>query len=210
MQILLLPARGYGTLLRSMNGPGGDITVLLHKWHQGDGTAVEDLAPLVYDHLHSVAVSYLRRERSDHTLQATALVSEVFIRLLSHKRTSLDSRVHFYTFAARLMRRILVDHARTKAAAKRSDTDRIPLSPALAWVDPRGAEMIDLNDAIAELAVEYPEITQVIDLRIFLGCTSVETAALVERSKATVDREMRFGLAWLYDRLHRDQGANQA
>lgn len=185
-----------------MAGPqAGDITAALRRWAADDAGAIEQLAPLVYDHLRSVAVGYLNRERGGATLQATGLVHEVFVRLLQQKKTEMQGRAHFYAFAARMMRRILVDAARARQSSKRSVTEWLPLAPDLAWVDPRDAGFLDLDAALDELAAEDPEKARAVELRVFLGCTATETAELMGISKATVDRDMRFALAWLYDRV---------
>lgn len=180
----------------------GDITVLLDRWTHGDHEAVEALTPLVYSHLRKVAGSYLRRERSDHTLEATGLVNELFLVLLNEKRAQFADRVHFFTFAARAMRRILVNHARTRETAKRGSAEaHVELSPDLAWVDPEGPEMLDLDRALDEMESMEPRKARVVELRIFLGCTSAEAADLMGISKPTLDRDLRFALAWLFDRL---------
>ena len=180
----------------------GDITVLLDRWTQGDHEAVEALTPLVYAHLRKVASSYLRRERSDHTLEATGLVNELFLVLLNEKRAQFEDRVHFFTFAARAMRRILVNHARTRQTAKRGSAEAyVELSPDLAWVDPEGPEMLDLDRALDEMGSMEPRKARVVELRIFLGCTSAEAADLMGISKPTRDRDLRFALAWLFHRM---------
>jgi RNA polymerase sigma factor (TIGR02999 family) len=180
----------------------GDITSLLDRWTQGDHEAVQALTPLVYSHLRKVAGSYLRRERSDHTLEATGLVNELFLVLLNEKRAKFEDRVHFFTFAARAMRRILVDHARTRQRAKRGLGEaHVELSPDLAWVDPDGPEMLDLDRALDEMESMEPRKARVVELRIFLGCTSAEAAELMGISKPTLDRDLRFALAWLFDRM---------
>lgn len=176
--------------------------MLLDRWTQGDREAVEALTPLVYSHLRKVASSYLRRERPDHTLEATALVNELFLVLLDEKRTEFQDRVHFFTFAARAMRRILVNHARTRGTAKRGTGEaRAELSPDLAWVDPEGPEMLDLDRALDEMESMEPRKARVVELRIFLGCTAAEAAGLMGVSKPTLDRDLRFALAWLFHRL---------
>lgn len=184
-----------------MGERSGDITRLLQRWSSGETGVFEELAPLVYDHLRSVAIGYLNREQSQLTLQATGLVHELFLRLLQQKKAEFQSRIHFYTFAARMMRRILVDAARTRNTTKRSAGDRIPLSPELAWIDPREPAMVDLDASLDALAGDYPENAKIIELRVFLGCTANEAADLMGVSKATADRQMRFALAWLYDRM---------
>jgi RNA polymerase sigma factor (TIGR02999 family) len=182
--------------------PGGDITVLLERWTKGDPQAVEALTPLVYAQLRKVATSYLRRERPDHTLEATGLVNELFLVLLEEKKAKFEDRAHFFGFAARSMRNILVNHARTRKAGKRgSGEGHVELSPDLAWIDPEGEDMIDLDRALDELEAMEPRKARVVELRIFLGCTSTEAADLLGVSKPTLDRDLRFALAWLFERL---------
>ena len=182
--------------------PAGDITVLLDRWTRGDDEAVEVLTPLVYSHLRKVATSYLRRERRDHTLEVTGLVNELFLILLDEKRAKFEDRTHFFTFAARAMRRILVNHARTRQTAKRGAAEpRVELSPDMAWVDPEGPEMLDLDRALDEMEEIEPRKARVVELRIFLGCTAAESADLMGISKPTLDRDLRFALAWLFDRM---------
>jgi len=192
-----------------MGERSGDITTLLQRWSSGETGAVEELAPLVYDHLRSVAIGYLNREQGQLTLQATGLVHELFLRLLQHKKAEFQSRIHFYTFAARMMRRILVDAARARSTTKRTAGDRIPLSADLAWIDPREPAMVDLDDSLDALAGDYPENARIVELRVFLGCTANEAADLMGVSKATADRQMRFALAWLYDRMQSGHSAGK-
>ena len=176
--------------------------MLLDRWARGDHQAVDDLSPLVYSHLREVAISYLRRERSDHTLEATGLVNELFLVLLNENRASFEDRVHFFAFAAYAMRRILVNHARTRQTAKRGSAEaHVELSPDLAWVNPEGPDMLDLDRALDELESTEPRKARVVELRICLGCTSAEAAELMGISKPTLDRDLRFALAWLFDRL---------
>jgi RNA polymerase sigma factor (TIGR02999 family) len=149
-----------------------------------------------------VAKGYLRLERSDHTLGATGLVNELFLMLLEDKKAKFEDRTHFFTFAARAMRRILVNYARTRQAAKRgAGESRVELNPDMAWLDPQGPEMLDLDRALDELEAMEPRKVRIVELRIFLGCTSDEAADLMGISKPTVDRDLRFALAWLFDRL---------
>jgi RNA polymerase sigma factor (TIGR02999 family) len=181
----------------------GDVTLWLDRWGQGEKAALDQLAPLVYDQLRIIADGLIRGERSDHTLQPTALVHEAFQQLLSLQRLGLHDRAHFFTFAAKLMRRILVDHARRVKAEKRGgDFDRIPLNPELAWVGARNEEALDLSTALEELESLDPGKARAIELRYFLGCTVEEAAALLGMSPSGVDRSIRFSLAWLHDRLH--------
>src|SRR5258706_40086 len=162
----------------------GEITVLLQQWGKGDAGVVDQLAPLVYDHLKSVAAGYLNRERGTPTLQATGLVHELFIRLLQQQKMELQSRAHFFAFAARMMRRILVDAARARVSAKRGgDPNPLPLSPELAWVDPRQERMLDLDQALDSLAAEDAAKARVVEFRIFLGCTAEEAADVLGGSR---------------------------
>lgn len=182
--------------------PDGDITLLLGQWRAGDAGAFERLAPAVYDHLHEVASGYLARERANHTLQATGLVHEVFLRLLQSQAVTYRDRTHFFTFAAKVMRRILVDYARRNKSQKRGKgVERVPLTDELAWVDVRSADMLALDAALDELAELDEQKVQIVELRYFLGATAEETAELLGLSKATVDRSIRFSITWLHHRL---------
>lgn len=182
--------------------PEGDVTILLEQWRLGDAGAFDRLAPAVYDHLHKVASGYLLRERPGHTLQATGLVHELFLRLLQSQSVVYRDRAHFFTFAAKVMRRILVDYSRRSKSQKRGDgTERLPLSEELAWVDAGSTDMLDLDVALDELAVLDELKVRILELRYFLGATSEEAAELLGVSKATVDRASRFGITWLHQRL---------
>ena len=181
----------------------GEITLLLAKWKDGEPSAFEELMPLVYPHLREVAAAYVRRERDPGVLQATVLVHELYLRLLNQKKAGWEDRRHFYTFAAKVMRMILIDHAReAKAEMRGGGCEHIPLSDDLAWVDIGSPELLDLNRALDELGALDPEKVQLIELRCFLGCTAEETAALMQMSKSAVDRELRFIKSWLYRRIH--------
>lgn len=189
----------------------GEITLLLGRWKDGEPSAFEELMPLVYPHLRQVAASYVRRERNPDVLQATVLVHELYLRLLNQKKAAWEDRRHFYTFAAKVMRMILIDHAReTQALARGGDRERIPLSDDLAWVDIDSAELLDLNRALEELGALDAGKVQLVELRYFLGCTAEETAALMQVSKSTVDRELKFIKSWLYRRIHPDNAEDAA
>ena len=184
-------------------GQAGEITLLLDSWARGERGAMDRLAPLVYDQLRSLADALLRSERPDHTLQGTALVNEMFQQLLRLRRVSLNDRAHFYTFAARLMRRLLVDHARQMKALKRgASLNRAPLNAELAWVSPADENSLDLAAALAELQSLDEDKARAVELRYFLGCTVEESAAILGVSPSTIDRDIRFSLAWLHQRLH--------
>jgi RNA polymerase sigma factor (TIGR02999 family) len=186
------------------DAPQGEITRLLGRWEQGEPGALESLAPLVYDQLHAIANALLRHERPDHTLQATAIVNEVFLDLLRMRRLALNDRAHFFTFAAQLTRRVLVDSARKAKAEKRGiGWTRIPLDAELAWLSNDGPDSLDLSAALEELEKLDASKTRAIELHYFLGCTLQETADILQLSKSTVDRSLRFALVWLQGRLRR-------
>ena len=181
----------------------GEVTLWLERWGQGEPAALDRLAPLVYDQLHAIADGLLRGERSDHTLQPTALVNEAYQQLLNLHKVNLNDRAHFFTFAAKLMRRILVDHARRIKAEKRGgELGRIPLEPELAWIGALNEESLDLSTALEELELLDRVKARALELRYFLGCTVEETAAVLGLSPSSIDRSIRFSLAWLHDRLH--------
>ena len=178
------------------------VTQWLNEWREGDQEAFERLVPATYDHLHSLAERYVRGERAGHTLQATALVHELFLRLVRNQRVQYTSRGHFFAFAAKVMRRILVDHARKFRSAKRGDGQvPVALAPELAWVDAASPQMLDLDQALSELAEIDPDKVRMIDLRFFLGATAEETADLLGRSRSGVDRDVAFAVSWLHRRL---------
>jgi RNA polymerase sigma factor (TIGR02999 family) len=187
----------------------GEITALLRRWNAGDGAALNDLVELVYDELRSVAVGYLRSEHNGQVFQATELVSELYLRLARQRRPHLIDRKHFYSLAAMIMRRILLDHARKESAQKRpsSESIQVPLHPDLAWIDAAGEDMLSLDLALEELAAADERKVRMIELRYLLGCTTEEVAELSGVSRATVDRELQFAKAWLYRRL-RTAGAD--
>jgi RNA polymerase sigma factor (TIGR02999 family) len=147
--------------------PGdGEITLLLGKWRDGEPSAFEQLMPLVYPHLRQVAAAYVRRERNPDLLQGTALVHELYLRLLKQKKADWTDRRHFYAFAAKVMRMILIDHARESQAQMRGgDRERIPLSDDLAWVNIDSPELLDLNRALDDLSAIDGEKVQLVELR---------------------------------------------
>ncbi len=174
----------------------GEVTQLLHRWQGGEGEAQEELIRLVYGELRQLARRYMERERSDHTLQATALVNEACLRLL--RQASFNDRAHFFRAAAQAMRRILVDHARRlKAGTRIPHADRLPLElaaePGLA---PR-TEVLELDHALFKLAEVDPDLARIVELRCFGGLTITEVAQLKGISEATVSREWRLAKGWL-------------
>jgi RNA polymerase sigma factor (TIGR02999 family) len=183
--------------------PAGSVTALLKDWSGGDGHALERLIPLVYSELRRLAASYLRRERADHTLQPTALVHEAYLRLVDQKRVDWQSRAHFFGIAAQMMRRVLVDHARRRQAAKRgSRTYRISIAEDLPGAE-RDPELLSLDEALRGLEALDPRQARVVELRFFGGLSVEETAELLGVSPATVKREWQTARAWLAREIQR-------
>jgi RNA polymerase sigma factor (TIGR02999 family) len=180
----------------------GEITVLLAKWRDGQASAFDELVPLVYPQLRQMAAGYINREMNPDVVQATVLVHELYLRLLKQKKADWDDRRHFYIFCARMMRMILIDHARENQIKMRGGHSRcVPLNEEILWVKIDSPELLDLNRALEELGTLDAEKVKMVELRYFLGCTAEETAALMLVSKATVDRELKFIKGWLYQRI---------
>ena len=174
-----------------------DLTALLRDASEGDQTALDRLMPLVYGELRKIAASYLRQERKDHTLQPTALVHEAYLRLTHQKDVAWQNRAHFFGIAAQMMRRILVDHARKRQAAKR---DASAWKVATAEVDggaESAPELLALDRALEELEKIDPQQAKIVELRFFGGLTVEETAEVAGISPRTVKREWRTAKAWL-------------
>jgi len=182
----------------------GEITALLRRWNEGDSAALASVASVAYDDLRSIAHGYLRWESKGHTLQATGLVNELYLRLAQQRDAKITDRRHFFTFSAMMMRRILSDYARRSHALKRpgAEYERVPLHPDMAWVDAAGSGMLALDDALAELEELDERKVRVVELRYFLGCTNQETAELMGVARSTADRDLQFSRSWLYRRLH--------
>lgn len=180
-----------------------EITTLLHRWSEGDREALALLTSTAYSDLRTMAASYVRREAPGHTLQATSLVNELYLRLAHLRHVKLSDRRHFYAFAAQLMRMILIDHARQTRTQKRAGNQvRVPLHEEMAWTSACGDEAIALNAALNQLEEIDARKVRVIELRFFLGCTNEEAADILEVSRTTVDRDLEFAKAWLYRQLH--------
>ena len=180
-----------------------DFTALLNRWNSGNPDAMKELLALVYPELRRLADDLLRRERSDHTLQPTALVHEAYLKLTRLREMRLENRRHFYGAAATAMRRILVDHARQRRAEKRggADIQRATLDDALgAPVDLR-LDFERLDEALEALAAVAPQKAQVVELRYFAGLSIQDTAELLEIAPATVKRHWTFARAWLHRAL---------
>ncbi len=180
-----------------------DVTSLLDQWNDGDPEALKRLLALLYPELKRLADDLLRHERSDHTLQPTALVHEAYIRLIGLREMRLESRRHFYGAAAMAMRRILVDHARQRRAQKRGGPDlaRAPIDEALnAAVDLR-IDFERLDEALEQLTAFAPDKARIVELRYFTGLSIQDTAELLDLAPATVKRHWAFARAWLHRAL---------
>jgi RNA polymerase sigma-70 factor, ECF subfamily len=185
-----------------MRPPDG-ITELLIDWGQGDQLALEKLMPLVYDELRRLANNYLRREPAGHTLQPTALVNEAYLKLVGQRKVNWQNRAHFFAISAKLMRRILVDHARQRQAVKRggSDQQRLSITSAETIVKQPAIDLLALNEALDELAQMDPQQGRIVELRFFGGLSIEETAEVLSISHATVERDWKLARAWLRRQL---------
>ena len=178
---------------------GFNVTRLLRAWRTGDAQADDALMSAVYEELRRQAAAYLRRERRDHTLQPTALVHEAFLRLVRQQDLDWQSRAHFFAVAAQMMRRILVDYARERNAAKRPRPgERVPLEDHVASVPPPDTEVLMLDQALSALAVIDARQAQIVELRYFGGLSEQDVATALSLSRSTVTREWRTARAWLY------------
>jgi len=174
------------------------ITQLLVEWRDGDQTALDRLIPLVHQELRRLAHHYLKQERHEHTLQTTALVNEAYLKLVDHKGMQWQNRAHFFAVAAQAMRRILVDHARTRDALKRGGgLVMTNLDEAAALVDTQAADLLALNDALNRLAQFDARKSRIVELRYFGGMTFEETAEVIGLSPTTVNREWKSAKTWL-------------
>jgi RNA polymerase sigma factor (TIGR02999 family) len=181
------------------------VTRLLLDWGRGDAAAHERLLPLVYDELRRLAGAYMRRERRDHTLQPTALVHEAYLRLVDQERVDWRNRAQFVGVAAMMMRRVLANHARDRAAAKRGgDAERVPLTFAGEILRRPEVDALALHEALDRLAALDARKSRVVELKFFGGLTTEEIAEALELSPATVEREWSFSRAWLYDAIAAD------
>ena len=178
------------------------VTALLQAWQGGDAGALDRLLPLVYDELRRVARARLRDERPSHTLQATALVHEAYLRLIGPGAVTPRSRTQLFAMAARLMRQILVDHARKKQALKRGgDATNITLHDTTPGAEIKLVDVLALEEALTELTALDPRLCQVVELKFFAGLTIDETAEALTVSPATVERDWTVAKAWLHQRL---------
>ncbi len=210
-----LPCNNRSLWLVSM-AEAGEITRLLREWKEGQSGAFQELVPLVYPDLRRIAYACLQREHPGHTLQATGLVHELYLRLCNQRSPNWADRAHFFTFTAKIMRMILIDHARRNLREKRGGhNERVPLSDQrlsdqLPWFNLNGPEYIDLDSALDELEKIDKRKAQMVELCHILGCTTQESAEILEVSLATAERDLRFARGWLFNRLRPGLGPNEA
>ena len=174
------------------------VTQLLQDWSQGKDAALQELLPLVHQELRRLARRYMFGERPGHTLQATALVNEAYLRLVNSRQVNWQNRAHFFAISAQLMRRILVDYARARGYQKRGGgIPKVTLDEALMGLEEKGRDLVDLDDALKTLAGVDPRKSKVIELRFFGGLSVEETAEVLKVSPETVLRDWRLAKAWL-------------
>lgn len=179
-----------------------EVTELLNKWNKGDDDAHSKLVNMVYQELHGRAENYLRYERRDHTLQPTALVNEVYLRLINQKEISWQNRAQFYGVVAQMMRRVLVDHARSRGADKRGgDMIRVTIDKAVSVSEQKDIDLIALDDVLNQLAKLDLRQSQIVELRFFGGLSVEETAEALSIAPITVMREWKIAKMWLYNEL---------
>jgi RNA polymerase sigma-70 factor, ECF subfamily len=183
-----------------VTGPSkNEITQWLGECKGGDREALEKLLPLVYDQLHQRAVRLFSQERSGHTLQPTALVSDVYLQLVNQRKADWQNRAQFFALAARMMRRILVSHARSRGAAKRGGAEtRITLAEEIAAAPERDVNLLAVDEALTRLDEIDPEKSRMVELRFFSGMSVAETAEVMGVSPRTIDRQWQTAKAWLY------------
>ena len=199
---LLARFRQSGRLPIFMEKTQGDVTRLLLAWTDGESAALEQLMPLVEGELRRIADRYMHRERPDHTLQPTALVNELYLRLVDRRRVQWQNRAHFFGFAAQMMRRILVDHARHRQAGKRGEGVRpLPLDELRDAADHQDQELIALDDALRALEEMDERQSKVIELHFFAGLTYPEIAEVLGISSATVRRDWTAARLWLAEQI---------
>lgn len=180
-----------------------DVTVLLNEMNAGSETAPEKLLELVYSDLRRLAGAYMKNERGDHTLQATALVHEAFIRLVDWEDVTWENRAQFFAIAAEVMRKILVDHARKRNAQKRTGGQKIEFSEALSFAEEREFDVLALEEVFQSLEKLDPRQAKIVELRFFGGLSIEETAYVLKISETTVKREWTFAKAWFQRELKR-------
>jgi len=190
-----------------MSSPRDDVTQLLRRWAHGDRGALDELMPLIYRELHKLAKRHMTQQEAGHTLQTTAVIHEAYLKLGGSSDKDWENRAHFFGVAAKAMRHVLVDHARSRRASKRGGEVRIEQldEGAADFGVARAAELIALDDALTSLAGQYPRQAEVVELRYFGGLSVEETAATLKLSPETVARDWRFAKAFLRSELQFDE-----
>ena len=182
------------------NLPG--ITQLLAEWNKGDRKALDRMLPLVYDELRRMAARRLSGERPDHTLQPTALVHEAYLRLVEQERVNWQNRAQFYGVAAEMMRRILINHAKNRKAAKRGGgTVKVSLDDTEKAAEQEDLKLLALDEALDRFAADYPRQARVVELKYFMGLSIAEISEALEVEHATVERDWKFAQAWLHSEM---------
>lgn len=184
-----------------------EISRILKSWSDGDRQSRDELIASVYEELHKIASRYLRRERSDHTLQPTALVHEAYLKIVDISHITWQDRAHFFAVASNVMRQILVDHARAREAGKRGgEFRRIALEDAISFSSDRtDVDLLALDEALEQLSTFDEQQSRIVELRFFGGLTIDETAEVLDISPATVKREWTLARSWLYRKINRDR-----
>ena len=185
----------------------GDVSALLRAWSHGDQSAIKTLTPLVYDELHRLARHYMRRERSGHSLQATALVNEAYMRLADYTRMQWQDRAHFFAVSAQVMRRILVEHARRRNVKRGRGVPHVSLDDVVVVAsagpnDEADIDLVALDEALVGLARLDPRKAQIVEMRFFGGLTVEEIGEVLKVAAGTIKRDWRAAKAWLYGELH--------
>ncbi len=193
-----------------MSQQNDQITILLQRLRNGDRTAESELIPIVYQHLHALAEKQFRLERKGHTLQPTALLSELYLRMIRDTSIEWQNRAHFYAIAAEMIRRILVDHARAVNANKRPNpSQRIQVDDVIIYSDDRAYEVLMINEALEKLRTLDPRQARVVELRFFAGLSVEETAAVLGVSARTVKSDWKMARAWLSSTLNSNDQPDQ-
>ena len=192
------PSRAATGVEMAKSGSSGPVSELLVRWRGGDQAALEALLPLVYDELRRLAHHYLKAERPNHTLQSTALVHEAYLRLAGQEPLQLQDRAHFFGVAAHLMREILVDHARSRRAAKRDFGYQITLDEGVLASQENSLDLFTLDSALNQLMRRDPQQARIVEMRFFAGLTIEETSIVLGVSPATVKRDWVTARAWLH------------
>jgi RNA polymerase sigma factor (TIGR02999 family) len=187
--------------MKTRTSAGEDVSTLLQAWSGGDRKALDRLTPIVYHELHRLARRYMRGERTGHSLQATALVNEAYLRLVDYKRMHWQNRAHFFAVSAQLMRRILVDRARRHNLKRGAGYEQVSLDDTATLDKPAGEDLVALDEALTALAQFDPRKAQVIELRFFGGLSVQETADVLKVSAMTVMRDWTTARTWLYGEL---------